>query len=150
MLKESWKNPLLFDDVQPDLNLNMCFATFVLLYCVSSTSQISTRYGNQFKIVPIFSPEFRAINKNHYYYKSCWFALLKFKPWNTNCETLLVDAVEIDSCLDISNVSEEMQNNIINSWESYMNHPDNLNNPNDNLIREIDNTKSEKMVMMEI
>ena len=149
MVKETWKNPLQFDNVQPELNLNMCFATFVLLYCVSSTSQITSRYGNQSKTVPIFSPEFKAIKNTPNYYKSCWFALLKFKPWNSNCESLLVDAVQIDSCLDISNVSEELQNIIINSWESYMNHPDNLNNPNDNLIREIDNTESEKMVMME-
>jgi hypothetical protein len=68
MVKETWKNPLLFDDVQPDLNLNMCFATFVLLYCVSSNSQITIRYGNQSKIVPIFSPEFKAMKNTPNYY----------------------------------------------------------------------------------
>jgi hypothetical protein len=45
--------------------------------------------------------------------------------------------------LDISNGSEELQNNIINFWESYVNHPDNLNNPNDNLMREIDRFQHE-------
>ena len=141
-VKTTWKNPLIYDVVESDLN-QMCFATFVELYNVSKDSKISCRVGNQLKTIPIFSPEFKAIPNTINYYKSCWFALLKYKPWINNCETLLDDNVPLNTCIDITDAPNELQNNIIASWETYMNNPQNINNPNDNLLREIDRFQQE-------
>ena len=141
-LKTTWKNPRIYDVIESDLQL-ICFASFVELYSVSKDSKICCRVGNQLNAIPIFSPDFKAIPNTINYYKSCWFALLKYKPWINNCETLLDEEVPLHACTDIDDASSELQDNIISSWESYMNNPANINNPNDNILREIDRFQNE-------
>ena len=137
LVKLSWKNPLLFDIIEPKLNA-LCFVLFVEHYNVSKDGKIINRVGNQSKTVPIFSPDFKSTPNIQNYFKYCWFSLIKFKPWINYCETLLNDDVPINSCLKISEIDQILQNNIINSWESYINNPDNHDVLNDNFMREID------------
>ena len=121
----------------------MCFASFVEHYTVSKDSKICPRVSNQSNTIPIFSPEYKAIPNTVNYYKSCWFALLKYKSWIDNCENLLDEEVPVNTCLDVNDATDELQINIISSWESFMNNPDNFNNPNDNILREIDRFQHE-------
>ena len=126
----SWNSVTLFQIVQPDLD-NMCFATFVVHYTVSLYSKIVAKKGKQSLQIPRFSPDYKSVKNTPHYYKSCWYSLLKFKPWSDYCETLLSNDVAINSCFDITNAPEELQNDIISSWESFLIDPINVWNAND-------------------
>ena len=137
LVKLSWNNPLVFDIIETTLH-TLCFALFAEHYNLAKTGKITSRQGNQSKTVPIFSPDFKSIPNVQNYFKYCWFALLKYKPWINYCETVIDQDVPIDSCLNLSEVSDNLQISIITSWELFINNPDNHDQLNDSLMREID------------
>lgn len=138
----SWNSVTLFQIVQPDLD-NMCFATFIVHYTVSLYSKIVAKKGKQSLQIPRFSPDFKSVKNTPHYYKSCWYSLLIFKPWSDYCGTLLLNDVAMNSCFDITNAPEELQNDIISSWESFLIDPINVDNANDDLMRQVDRFQHE-------
>jgi AAA domain len=103
---------------------------------VTKNSKITLKLGNKLKTIPIYSPDVKTNKGTSNYYKSCWYSLIRFKPWNSYCETLL--NLPMDSCCDIEVFAMDVQNLILTEWESFMNDPNNLNEYNDAIKREID------------
>jgi hypothetical protein len=59
---------------------------------------------------------------------------LKYKPWEFYSENTFGDINDKDSCVDIDNITIEIQTRIINAWEIFSNNNEN----NDVLLREIE------------
>lgn len=137
MVKLSWNNPLVFVIIETTSH-TLCFAFFAEHYNLAKTGKIISRQGNQSKTVPIFSPDFKSIPNVQNYFKYCWFALIKYKRWINYCKTVIDQDVPIDSCLNLSEVSDNLQITIIISWKLFINNPNNHDQLNDSLMREID------------
>ena len=143
--KDSWADPTVFHLIEEQL-IRISLHQFVRLYSISLKSdnrKIVLRRNSE-KTIPIFSPEINSLRTNPSYWAYCWISLRKYKPYIGDPESVYdgsIDDAVRHTHLDKHTPANEIQNKIINAWETYV--LENSANTatatsNDGLQREID------------
>jgi hypothetical protein len=135
---DKWENKLLYLTIQEKLS-SLCLSTFVQHYLCSKGSMIKNRIGDSDLTIPIFSPNLKSTKNKPTYYKYCFIALVKYKPWINYKEQVFSDDIaHKDSCIDLDKVTDDMKEMIMDTWHAYLVDPNRNDNLDDSLMREID------------